>query len=106
MTHDEFDIGWSNRAGKDLLNIKAYLLENASETVANKVLHRLYNAVEPARNQPERFPLESRLKKLGNFRFIKVWSYKIIYEFTGNQIIVHRVIHSKRDLKKMIPSFK
>ena len=104
--YDEFDIGWSNRAGKDLLKIKAYLLENASETVAEKVLFRLYNAVEPTRRMPERFPLEPRLRKQGNFRFIKVWSYKIIYEFTGNQIIVHRVIHSKRDPKKSLRGIK
>ncbi|MDO8366536.1 MAG: type II toxin-antitoxin system RelE/ParE family toxin [Saprospiraceae bacterium] len=77
--NEEYDIGWSNRVAKDLFKIKAYLLENASEAVAQKVLFRLYNAVEPARQQPERFPLEPRLKKHGNFRFIKVWNYKIIY---------------------------
>ena len=104
--YDEFDIGWSNRAGKDLLRIKEWLTENASEVVATKVLFRLYNSVEPTRTQPERFPPEPRLKKLGNYRFIKVWSYKIIYEFTGNQIIVHRIIHTKRDLKRMVRSFK
>jgi plasmid stabilization system protein ParE len=104
--YDEFDIGWSNRAGKDLLKIKAYILENASETVAQKVLFRLYNAVEPTRTQPERYPLDPRLKKLGNYRFIKVWNYKIIYEFTGNQIIVHRVIHSKQDMRRLVRSFK
>ncbi|MFN0215924.1 MAG: type II toxin-antitoxin system RelE/ParE family toxin [Saprospiraceae bacterium] len=100
--NEEYDIGWSNRVAKDLLKIKAYLLENASETVAQKVLLRLYNSVEPTRKQPERFPLEPRLKKHGNFRFIKVWNYKIIYEFTGNQIIVHRIIHSKRDMKRAL----
>ncbi len=31
-----------------------------------------------------------------------VWNYKIIYEFTGNQIIVHRIIHSKRDMKRAL----
>jgi len=100
--NEEYDIGWSNRVAKDLLKIKAYLLENASEAVAQKVLFRLYNSVEPTRLQPERFPLEPRLKKHGNFRFIKVWNYKIIYEFTGNQIIVHRIIHSKRDIKRAL----
>lgn len=99
---NEFDIGWSNRVGKDLMQIKAYLIENASEVAAQKVIVSLFNAVEPTRTQPERYPLEPRFRKHGNFRYIKVWSYKIIYEFTGNQIIVHRVIHSKRDLSKLI----
>jgi len=98
---NEFDIGWSNRAGKDLLEIKAYLIENVSEAIAGKVIVRLFSAVEPTRTQPERFPYEPRFQKYGNFRYIKVWSYKIIYEFTGNQIIVHRIIHSKRDLRKL-----
>jgi len=100
--YDEYDIGWSNRVAKDLLKIKAYLLEHTSEKVAQKVLSRLYNAVEPTRKMPERFPLEPRMKRHGNFRFIKVWNYKIIYEFTGNQIIVHRVIHGKRDMKRAL----
>lgn len=106
MYDEEFDIGWSNRAGKDILKIKEWLVKNASETVAEKVVHRLYNAVEPTRTQPERYPWEPRLKKYGNYRFIKVWSYKIIYEFTGHQIIVHRVVHSKRDLKRLLRNFK
>lgn len=103
---DEYDIGWSNRAGKDLQKIKTYLQENASETVAAKVISRLYYAVDPTRIQLERFPLEPSLKKFGNYRFIKVWSYKIIYEFTGQQVIVHRIIHSKRDLKRLLRSIR
>ena len=74
--------------------------------MATKVISRLYNSVDPTRTQPERFPLEPRLKKFGNYRFIKVWSYKIIYEFTGNQVIVHRIIHSKRDLRRLLRSIR
>jgi len=39
---NEFDIGWSNRVGKDLLAIKAYLVENVSEAVAEKVIIRTF----------------------------------------------------------------
>lgn len=106
MLNEEFDIGWSNKAGKDLLSIKQYLCDNASEAVAEKVLFKLFNSVEPTRLQPERFPIEPRLKKYGNYRFIKVWSYKIIYEFTGNQIIVHRIIHTKQNMKRQIRYFR
>ena len=104
--NESFDIGWSSQVGKDLNKIKAFLLENASEEVARKVVHGLLNAVEPTRLQPERYPREPRLRKLGNFRFIKKWNFKIIYEFTGNQIIVTRIIHSRRDFKQFIRTFK
>lgn len=104
--NEGFDIGWSNRVGKDLHKIRAFVLENASEEIAQKVVRGIFDAVEPTRIQPERFPLEPRLKRLGNFRFVKKWNYKIIYEFTGNQIIVHRVIHSKQDFRRFLRSFK
>lgn len=49
MNEEEYDIGWSNRTGKDLAKIERYLKENASDAVADKVIRALFNAVEPAR---------------------------------------------------------
>jgi len=103
---EEFDIGWSNRTSKDLEKIERYLKENASDLVAEKVIRALFNAVEPTRTQPERFPLEPKLKKYGNYRFIMIWNYRIIYEFTGNQIIVHRIVHGRQDRRKWLRSIK
>ena len=99
---EEYEIGWSNTAGKDLRRIRKWLTENASDAVADKVIRGIFNAIEPARTQPGRFPPEKRLLQYGDFRFILKWSYRIVYEFTGNQIIVHRIVHTKRDLKKVL----
>lgn len=100
--NETFEIHWSKRAIRDLRQIEAYLIEHASEQTAGKVIRGLFDAVEPAAAQPERFPPERRLVKRGNFRFALKWRYRIIYEFTGIQIIVHRVVHSRRDMKKSL----
>lgn len=97
-----FEIHWGKHAIRDLRKIEDYLLENASEQTAGKVIRGLFNAVEPVAAQPEFFPPERRLMKRGNFRFILKWRYRIIYEFTGIQNIVHRVVHSRRDMKKAL----
>ncbi len=100
--NEEYDIGWSNTAGKDLQRIKRWLQMHASDEIADKVIKAIFNAVEPTRKQPGRFPPEKRLLKYGDYRFILKWSYRIVYEFTGNQIIVHRVVHTRRDLDKVL----
>jgi toxin ParE1/3/4 len=97
MMNELFEIAWSNKAGKDLENIKLYLTENGSEQTALKVLKGIFNAVHTLSEQPERYPLHTRFKKFGNYRYINKWSYKVIYEFTGHQVIIHRVSHVKKN---------
>ena len=96
-----YDIGWSTKAGKDLQKIKQYLIENASERVADTTLRGIITVVQLLSEQPERYPVYAKLKKYGNFRHILKWNYRIIYEFTDHQIFVHRVIHTKRNMKKI-----
>jgi addiction module RelE/StbE family toxin len=96
---ERFEIGWSNSAGKDLKNIKTYLNENASERTATKLLKSLIQVAHTLEEQPERYPIYPPLKKYGNFRYIIKSNFKIIYEFTAHQVIIHRVIHTKRALK-------
>ncbi len=96
---ERFEIGWSNTAGKDLKNIKTYLNENASEKIATKLIKGLIQVAHTLEEQPERYPAYPALKKHGNFRYILKSNFKIIYEFTGHQVIIHRIIHTKRALK-------
>ena len=100
------DIAFTVRAGKDLQNIRKYLTSKASASVARKVLLRLFDAIETLRAQPERYPPEPLLKEHGNYRVIRKASYKIFYEYTGQEIIILRVIHTRRDLTKIFTNFK
>ncbi len=97
-----FDIAWSSRAGKDLQKIKTYYEDNASEEVSKKILRAIVSVVQPTAQYPEKFPPDLLLKKYGNFRFIKKWNFRVIYEFTGHQIIVHRIVHAKQNMKSVL----
>ncbi len=101
-----FDIAFSIRAGRDLQAIRRYLRENASDRVAQKVLAGIFAAIETLQEHPERYPPEPLLMQHGNYRVIRKGSYKIFYEFTGFDIFVLRVIHTKRDLSRIFKDFK
>jgi plasmid stabilization system protein ParE len=96
---ERYEIGWSSKVGKDLAGIKSYLIENSSEATATKITKGLVQIVHTLEEQPERYPIYIPLKKHGNFRYIIKWNFRIVYEFTGHQIIVHRIIHTKRSYK-------
>lgn len=108
MMDDEFeyDIAFSIRAGKDLKNIRRYLSEKISESTSKKVLNRIFLALETLRKHPERYPLEPLLKDYGNYRVIQKGSYKVFYEFTGQEIIVVRIINARRNLGRILGKFK
>lgn len=104
---EEFGIAWSVRAYKDLQQIRRYLRKNSSDAVAEKVVSGIISATEPLRTQPERFRKDPfLLHKERNIRYFQKWSYRVIYEFTGQEIYIARVLHSSRDLKKVLKDFK
>jgi toxin ParE1/3/4 len=71
------------------------------------MISEIVGAAEPLRTQPERYPLEPQLQNLPDkYRFIKVGLYKIIYTFTGQEVIITHVFHSKQDPSKLKKHFK
>lgn len=98
-----YDIAWTERAGKDLIHIRTYLTNHASETVADKVISALVSVTEILKKQPEMYPPDPNMKQSDrNIRFIRKWNYRIVYEFTGTEVIIARVFHNRRNLQKVI----
>lgn len=108
MNNPPFEIGLSMRARRDLSQIKRYYNEVASSRVAQSVFERLIETMETLAEWPERYPPEPLLAKHGNFRVIRVKKlpYKIFYHFSGDYVLIVRVLHSKRDLKRILSRFK
>lgn len=106
MNNPSLDIAFSIHAGRDLRNIQNYITRKASASAARKIIIGIFSAVEILRTYPERYPPEPLLTQYGNFRVIMKGKYKIFYEYTGQEIIILRVIHSRRDLKKIFEKFK
>lgn len=101
-----YEIAFSTTAGRDLKDIKKYLKKHASETIANKVIGGLFDAIETLKEQPERYPQEPLLASFGNYRVIRKGVYKVYYEFTGYDIYILRIIHNRRDVKRIFKKWK
>ena len=101
-----YDIAFSVYAGRDLREIRKYLTRKASAKVALRVVSSLFDAIETLQDHPERYPTEPLLAEKGNFRVIRKGAYEIFYEFTGHDIYIFRIVHSKRDLQRLLKRFK
>ncbi len=105
-TPPPYDVAFSIHAGRDLREIRKYLTQNASKKVALKVVASLFEAIETLQEHPERYPQEPLLAERGNYRVIRKGAYEIFYEFTGYDIYIYRIVHSKRDLERLLKRFK
>lgn len=94
-------IVWSLQAKSSIDNIYDYIKKSSLQN-AKKVRLRIVTTVSDLLIFPEKHAREPFLDKTkGYFRFAVVWSYKIIYEITGDKIIVLDIFHSAQDPNKI-----
>jgi len=90
----------SKRAHRDLDSIWRYVARKSGIETAEKVDSEIHKAVKLLSNFPgmghERE--ETRGKP---YRFWKIYSYLIVYRTEGRNLIVVRVVHGARDLKRI-----
>ncbi|MDN4165762.1 type II toxin-antitoxin system RelE/ParE family toxin [Cytophagales bacterium LB-30] len=96
------EVIWTQRAlhqlEKNILFIKNERGLYYATTVTNKIL----NTIDLLENQPQMGTLEPLLKhKKSEYRFLIVWSYKLIYRIYKNQVIISRVFHTSRNPQKL-----
>ena len=97
-------IYWTTFALKCLSEIKDYLeQETYSEKIANRYINKLTDRVEMLERFPGSGRLEELLKNLDqNSRYLTEGSYKIIYQYRDNKVIVTDVFHVKQNPLKII----
>ena len=92
---------WSYKSKESLNNIYEYI-KNDSLQNAKKVKRRIVEIVSDLLIFPEKYSREPFLDKtIGNFRFAVIWSYKIIYEITDNEIIILDIFHTAQNPMKI-----
>ena len=86
---------WTPFALKSLDEIKSYIeKETYSEVIAVNYINKVINRVEQLQNFPESGQEEVLLKPLNqNSRYLIEGSYKIIYQYIDNKVIVTDVFH-------------
>lgn len=83
-------------ADKDIDDIWLYIATD-NENAANKMLHKIYAAIEKLAE----FPMMGRERpELGDLRSLSVSPYVVFYHI-HNVIDVVRVLHSSRDIEHM-----
>lgn len=90
---------WSQEAKNSLSSIYFYILADSPQN-ALMVVDKIIELVETL--QDERFeyskdPIVNKEK----FRHISIWSYKIIYERTGNKVIILDIFNGRQNPDKL-----
>jgi len=89
---------WSDPAKEDLKTIHNYIAHD-SLIYAQRVTADIIEETESFSDFPERGRIVPEIND-ENIREIFIYSYRIIYERSDKDIIIHAVIHSKRDFNK------
>lgn len=93
---------WSKRAFSQLERNIKYIKEEQGVSYAETVLNKILNASSLLADTPKMGPIEPLLEhKKFEYRFLVVWSYKIIYRVTSNRVLISRVFHTSRNPQKL-----
>jgi toxin ParE1/3/4 len=90
----------SPKADEDIFEIWRYLYERAGIEVANRVEAKVYGAFETLAQNPRVVHKRSDLTT-HRVLFFTVYSYMIVYR-PGTPLDIARVLHGKRDLKRIL----
>jgi plasmid stabilization system protein ParE len=89
---------WADQAKNSLKKISSHIAERSSEAQAAKVRTAILKSASDLLNFPKKFQKEPFLEdEQGEYRYAVIYSYKIIYEITANEIIVYDVFHTSRN---------
>ena len=96
------EVIWTKKATTQLeRNIKYLHVERGIRT-SELVLNRILQSTKLLESNPFRGRIEPLLgHRKYEYRFVVVWSYKIIYRVTKTQVIISRVFHTSRNPKSL-----
>ncbi len=96
------EVIWSNRAASQLERVITFLAEEQSPSVARTVLERILDRTRSLTEHPEMGQKEPLLAhKISEYRYLIVWSYKVIYKKEKERVIISRIFHTSRDPGKL-----
>jgi toxin ParE1/3/4 len=86
-----------------LRKIHAYYKSRVSRETADRIRHKIFDAIEILKENPEVGPIEENLQDLhlGHRRLVE-GHYKIIYRLEGHTVYVTDIFDSRQDPSKMI----
>lgn len=93
---------WTKKAFSQLERAIKYIREEQGISYAEIVLNKVLGTARLLETTPKIGRVEPLLEhKKSEYRFVLVWSYKIIYRVTSDRVIISRVFHTSRNPKKL-----
>jgi len=91
-------------AEEDLLRIVTYIGVNDSVESAEHVLDGIERAMTALETLPERGHLPPELERIAvrGFREVHFKPYRIIYEISGRDVLIHAVLDGRRDMTSLL----
>jgi toxin ParE1/3/4 len=90
---------WSQEASNSLAEIYFYILKDSPQN-AMMVVDKIIGLVQALQNERFEYAIDPIINK-EKFRHISIWSYKIIYERTEEEIIILDIFDGRQNPKKL-----
>ncbi len=79
-----------------------YIRDEQGLTYAETVLNKILQSTKLLESTPKIGTVEPLLThKKSEYRFLVVWSYKIIYRTAKDKVVISRVFHTSRNPKRL-----
>jgi plasmid stabilization system protein ParE len=93
---------WTKKAFGQLGRAIEYIRNEQGISPAETVLNKVLKSTKFLESSPKIGSIEPLLEhKKSEYRFLVVWSYKIIYRVAKDRVIISRVFHTSRDPRKL-----
>lgn len=93
---------WTNKAFGQLERAINYIRKEQDISYAKIVLNKILEKTTLLESSPEIGTLEPLLShKKTEYRFLVVWSFKIIYRFSKDKVTISRIFHTSRNPDKL-----
>jgi toxin ParE1/3/4 len=99
-----FNLLLSHDAEQDLFNLYRYVAANDSPANASRLLDNIEKVITALDAMPTRGHCPPELERIGVLEFREVFfkPYRIIYEISGQDVLVHCVLDGRRDLVDLL----
>lgn len=99
-----YQVKLASDAEHDIFEICQYLATVVSRQKAEQIFEQLEAACKSLSNMPERGHFPPELGRLGiqEYREIHCMAYRIIYQFMDEDVIIHAILDSRRDLQDLL----
>lgn len=102
MVKKHYKVIWDDEAKASLRSIYNYIRNRSSVEQARKVRDEIRELVKSLGFIPHKYVEDPFLKdEPGDNRFKVIWSYKIVYEVTKEEVIILDIFHTSRDPKNL-----